>query len=205
MNVKEALKELKVTRVLPTNTLIVFCTVFLATPCIFPPPPGVAMLSWYDLVVVLLAYLLYQGISRYSCYGKVLYTDSRLAFDKDSIWLCVNLSGLWDATMHTARLNVLSYWWCRFFPEHFRDCLLRNRSWFQRLFKTKEHLIEIPPETTKMIFDWDGDRDFEKPIENLYFSMSLRRNSRIVMGDGEVILRLLREEYHRKKNNRPLI
>lgn len=205
MKVKEALKELTVTRRLPTNTLIVFSTVFLAMPCIVPPPPGVALLDWVDLLVVLLAYVFYELLTKYSSYFKVLYTDTRLAFDKQSIWLCVNLSGLEEVTMHRARLNVLSRWWCRFFPEHFRACLLRNRPWFQRLFKVKEHLIEIPPETTKLVIDCKEDTFFGTPLDDLYFAMTLRPVNRDVMGDGTVILRLLREEYHRKKNNRALI
>lgn len=201
MKVKEALKELSVTRRIPTNSLMVFCVVFLAGAVAFPRPYGETLWGWLDAIVLLSALVVFELTTVYSYYFKVLYTDSKLAFYKQSIWLCVDSLYPKEHTFHVAPLNVLTYWWCRLFPDDFRKRLLWSHPWFSRLVGVEERIVKIPESARTFI----EKEEPIGPIEELCFSFKIRELNPGIVSDGGVILRLAREEHTRKKNFRPLI
>lgn len=205
MKVKEALKELSVTRRIPANSLMVFCVVFLAGAVAFPRQYGETLWGWLDAIVLLSALVVFELTSVYSCYSKVLYTDSKLAFYKQRIWLCVDSLYPKEHTFHVAPLNVLTYWWCRLFPDDFRKRLLWGHPRFSRLVGVEEKIVKIPESALPVIEKEEQTGSVALAVDELYFSIKIRELNPGIVVDGAVILRLSREEHARKKNFRPLI
>lgn len=205
MKMKEALKELSVTRRIPVSSLMVFCVTFLAGAVVFPRQYGESPWGWLDAIVLLSALVVFELTSVYSCYFKVLYTDSKLAFYERSIWLCVDSLYPKEHTFHVAPLNVFTYWQCRLFPDDFRKRLLWGHPRFSRLVGVEERVIKIPESALPVIEKEEQIGLVALAVDELYFSIKIRELNPGIAADGGVILRLAREEHARKKTFRPLI